>query len=165
MYCVVNLKRKQPVNTFLLFERDETSMQLSFVAAPVDKPLTIFSRATFNDFFFFFFVMKGVLFGCENLKLLRKCQTFHIGAPATRQWSRKRVFLTGPPPPLLGCVAGGDRDESDDTVGDLRRTESDSVLKKVGISAANYPPLRMRDASTLQWDPGAMCGGAFVLQH
>uniref|UniRef100_A0A8C3G8K8 A-kinase anchoring protein 13 n=1 Tax=Cyclopterus lumpus TaxID=8103 RepID=A0A8C3G8K8_CYCLU len=29
---------------------------------------------------------------------------------------------------------GGDGDESDDTAGDLRRTESDSVLKKVGIS-------------------------------
>lgn len=28
-------------------------MQLSFVAAPVDKPLTIFSRATFNVFFVF----------------------------------------------------------------------------------------------------------------
>lgn len=101
-YCVVNLKRQQPVNTFLLFERDETSMQLSFVAAPVDKPLTIFSRATFN-YFFFFSVMKGALFGCEKLKLLRKCQTFHIGAPATRHCSRKRVFLTGPPAAWLCC--------------------------------------------------------------
>lgn len=35
-------------------------------------------------------------------------------------------------------LSGGDRDESEDSVGDLRRTESDSVLKKVGISAANY---------------------------
>lgn len=35
-------------------------------------------------------------------------------------------------------LSGGDKDESEDTVGDLRRTESDSVLKKVGISAANY---------------------------
>lgn len=29
-------------------------------------------------------------------------------------------------------LSGGDRDESEDSVGDLRRTESDSVLKKVG---------------------------------
>lgn len=28
--------------------------------------------------------------------------------------------------------------EGEDSAGDLRRTESDSVLKKVGISAANY---------------------------
>uniref|UniRef100_A0A3Q0RH74 Si:dkey-172h23.2 n=1 Tax=Amphilophus citrinellus TaxID=61819 RepID=A0A3Q0RH74_AMPCI len=34
----------------------------------------------------------------------------------------------------------GDRDESEDAAGDLRRTESDSVLKKVGISAAKAPP-------------------------
>lgn len=42
---------------------------------------------------------------------------------------------------FLLCVpfmSGGDRDESEDAAGDLRRTESDSVLKKVGISAANY---------------------------
>lgn len=36
---------------------------------------------------------------------------------------------------LLPCVvplrADGDKDESDDAAGDLRRTESDSVLKKV----------------------------------
>lgn len=49
---------------------------------------------------------------------------------------QKKVFLTDCP--LFLFVPGGDRDESDDTVGDLRRTESDSVLKKVGISAANY---------------------------
>lgn len=30
-------------------------------------------------------------------------------------------------------LSGGDKDESEDSVGDLRRTESDSVLKKVGI--------------------------------
>lgn len=35
-------------------------------------------------------------------------------------------------------MSGGDRDESEDTAGDLRRTESDSVLKKVSISGANY---------------------------
>lgn len=35
-------------------------------------------------------------------------------------------------------MSGGDRDESEDAAGDLRRTESDSVLKKVRISAANY---------------------------
>lgn len=35
-------------------------------------------------------------------------------------------------------VSGGDRDECEDTAGDLRRTESDSVLKKVSISGANY---------------------------
>lgn len=35
-------------------------------------------------------------------------------------------------------LSGGDKDESEDSVGDLRRTESDSVLKKVGISAASY---------------------------
>lgn len=46
------------------------------------------------------------------------------------------MFLTGCPWFLF--VPGGDRDESDDTVGDLRRTESDSVLKKVGISVANF---------------------------
>lgn len=38
-------------------------------------------------------------------------------------------------------MSGGDGDESDETAGDLRRTESDSVLKKVGISAANYSRL------------------------
>lgn len=30
-------------------------------------------------------------------------------------------------------LSAGDKDESEDSVGDLRRTESDSVLKKVGI--------------------------------
>lgn len=35
-------------------------------------------------------------------------------------------------------MSGGDKDESEDPTGDLRRTESDSVLKKVSISAANY---------------------------
>lgn len=39
---------------------------------------------------------------------------------------------------------GGDRDESDDTVGDLRRTESDSVLKKGGN--ANFLQLLKRNS-------------------
>lgn len=42
-------------------------------------------------------------------------------------------------------LSGGDKDESEDSVGDLRRTESDSVLKKVGIqfpllSKTSAPP-------------------------
>lgn len=42
-------------------------------------------------------------------------------------------------------LSGGDKDESEDSVGDLRRTESDSVLKKVGIqlhllSKTSTPP-------------------------
>lgn len=40
--------------------------------------------------------------------------------------------------PVVSPLSGGDKDEGEDTTGDLRRTESDSVLKKVGISAANY---------------------------
>lgn len=32
---------------------------------------------------------------------------------------------------LFVLLTGGDRDEGEDSVGDLRRTESDSVLKKV----------------------------------
>lgn len=37
---------------------------------------------------------------------------------------------------LFVLLSGGDKDESEDSVGDLRRTESDGVLKKVGILAA-----------------------------
>lgn len=40
-------------------------------------------------------------------------------------------------PLLFVFLSGGDKDESEDSVGDLRRTESDSVLKKVGVSAAS----------------------------
>lgn len=72
---------------------------------------------------------------------------FPVDAPAGH-CIRKKGFLIDSL--LFYCVAGGERDESDDTVGDLRRTESDSVLKKVGISGANYSPLRMRNASMLQ---------------
>lgn len=39
---------------------------------------------------------------------------------------------------VLPFVSGGDKDEGEDTVGDLRRTESDSVLKKVSVPTANY---------------------------
>lgn len=35
-------------------------------------------------------------------------------------------------------ISGGDRSESEDMAGDLRRTESDGVLKKVSVSGANY---------------------------
>lgn len=75
-----------------------------------------------------------------------------------------------PPPRLSDCVAGGERDESDDTVGDLRRTESDGVLKKVGISAANYPPVGVSVEPPLFHHilgAGGCCAGAaaFVLRH
>lgn len=45
---------------------------------------------------------------------------------------------------LLPCVllSGGDRDEGEDSVGDLRRTESDSVLKKVGSRPQRRSPER-----------------------
>lgn len=64
-------------------------------------------------------------------------------------------------------MSGGDRDESEDTAGDLRRTESDSVLKKVGISAANYSwlwnPLRPH-ASMRTWGHvwGCICPPTFT---
>lgn len=64
-------------------------------------------------------------------------------------------------------LSGGDKDESEDSVGDLRRTESDSVLKKVGIqiqllSKTSTPPhqtvssnfnntIKMNLATSLHW--------------
>lgn len=46
----------------------------------------------------------------------------------------------------FASLSDGDKDESEDLVGDLRRTESDSVLKKVGIqqllSKASSPAAR-----------------------
>lgn len=36
---------------------------------------------------------------------------------------------------LFVFLSGGDRDEGEDSVGDLRRTESDSVLKKVEVGS------------------------------
>lgn len=63
-------------------------------------------------------------------------------------------------------ISGGDRDESEDMAGDLRRTESDSVLKKVCIPAASYSPwLWSQCAPTRHREPEGTCGGAFVLQH
>lgn len=42
-----------------------------------------------------------------------------------------RLFRTDYRLLLFVFLSGGDRDEGEDSVGDLRRTESDSVLKKV----------------------------------
>ena len=62
-------------------------------------------------------------------------------------------------------MSGGDRDEGEDTAGDLRRTESDSVLKKVSFSPPNYSWLWSHYTPTPQWELEAACGGAFVLHY
>lgn len=41
-------------------------------------------------------------------------------------------------PAVCFFISGGDRDEGEDTTGDLRRTESDGVLKKVSVQTQTF---------------------------
>lgn len=83
------------------------------------------------------FVYQTLVIPSPLVDLMHKsCNSTHMFTvhffPAVHLFFNVYALLTGSSCGLP-FLLGGDRDEGEDVTGDLRRTESDSVLKKVGI--------------------------------